>query len=490
MRPNRLALITTVAVLFGGVIAGAPLAGAAGATGHAFRAVGAVTHSDRPGITSPVTPISSGYLEVTDDTGATTLTPGTVPTPTIAGNQSDLVVQLVAPSFPGQIPGEPMNVDISMGTSGIPLKVGQIYGTGTVGSVTVTSTNNCGSDVVGDSASAIIDQLTTVGGEVTSAAVRFACAAGAGPYLALYGAIAYNAVPSAPHSGYYSYEANGAITSFGNDAYLSYLGDLSVSVLNKPVVGMAQTADGGGYWMVASDGGIFAYGDAGFYGSAGNLSLNEPIVGMAATPDGKGYWLVASDGGIFAYGDATFYGSAGSLSLNKPVVGMAATRDGKGYWLVASDGGVFAYGDATFYGSTGSIQLNKPVVGMTSTLDGKGYWFVASDGGIFAYGDATFHGSTGNITLAQPVVGMAITADGSGYWMTAADGGIFAFNAPTTGAFPALVHPSPMSPGSRPFRASPPDRPTRIDDVPLTRWSGAGKECRRQVHPTPEQFSG
>ena len=67
---------------------------------------------------------------------------------------------------------------------------------------------------------------------------------------------------------------------------------------------------------------------------------------MAATPDGKGYWLVASDGGIFNYGDAGFYGSAGSLPLNKPVVGMAATPDGKGYWLVASDGGVFNYGDA------------------------------------------------------------------------------------------------------------------------------------------------
>jgi hypothetical protein len=33
-----------------------------------------------------------------------------------------------------------------------------------------------------------------------------------------------------------------------------------------------------------------------------------PIVGMAATPDGKGYWPVANDGGIFTYGDATFYG--------------------------------------------------------------------------------------------------------------------------------------------------------------------------------------
>ncbi len=75
--------------------------------------------------------------------------------------------------------------------------------------------------------------------------------------------------------------------------------------------------------MVASDGGIFNYGNAGYLGSTGNIVLNKPIVGMAPTFDGKGYWMVASDGGIFNYGDAGFYGSAGNLLLNKPIVGMA-----------------------------------------------------------------------------------------------------------------------------------------------------------------------
>ena len=195
--------------------------------------------------------------------------------------------------------------------------------------------------------------------------------------------------------------------------------------LNKPIVGMAATPDGKGYWLVASDGGIFNYGDATFEGSAGNLPLNKPIVGMAATPDGKGYWLVASDGGIFNYGDAQFYGSAGNLPLNKPIVGMAATPDGKGYWLVASDGGIFNYGDAQFYGSTGGMTLNKPIVGMAATPDGKGYWLVGSDGGIFNYGDAAFFGSTGGMTLNKPIVGMAATPDGKGYWLVASDGGIF-----------------------------------------------------------------
>ncbi len=162
-----------------------------------------------------------------------------------------------------------------------------------------------------------------------------------------------------------------------------------------------------GYWLVASDGGIFAFGAAGFHGSTGGLSLNKPIVGMAATPDGKGYWLVASDGGIFSFGDAGFYGSTGALTLNKPIVGMAATPDGKGYWLVASDGGIFAFGDAVFKGSTGALALNKPIVGMAPSYDGTGYWLVASDGGIFAFGDAVFKGSTGALALNKPIVGMS-----------------------------------------------------------------------------------
>ena len=76
---------------------------------------------------------------------------------------------------------------------------------------------------------------------------------------------------------------------------------------------------------MATDGGIFDYGDAGFYGSTGCIHLNKPIVAMAATPDGHGYWLVASDGGIFNYGDAGFYGSRGGQPLNE-----AHRRHGRG----------------------------------------------------------------------------------------------------------------------------------------------------------------
>ena len=208
----------------------------------------------------------------------------------------------------------------------------------------------------------------------------------------------------------------------------------SSTALDQPVVGMAAAPDGHGYWLVATDGGVFGLGGARFYGSMGGRPLNQPEVGMAATPDGQGYWLVAADGGVFSFGDAPFYGSMGARPLHRPVVGMAATPDGGGYWLVAADGGVFSFGDAPFYGSMGGRALNRPVVGMAAP-DGTGYWLVAADGGVFSFGDAPFHGSLVGRPLYRPAVGIAATPDGQGYWLAAADGGVFAFgDAPFRGS--------------------------------------------------------
>jgi len=206
--------------------------------------------------------------------------------------------------------------------------------------------------------------------------------------------------------GYWLDASDGGIFAFGN---AQFYGSMGGRPLNKPVVGMAATADDRGYWEVASDGGLFAFGDAQFYGSMGGRPLNKPIVAIAPTPDGQGYWEVASDGGLFAFGDAQFYGSMGGRPLNKPIVGLAATLDSGGYWEVASDGGLFAFGDAGFYGSTGGMALNEPVVGMASIPTSRGYWEVASDGGMFSFGDAQFLGSTGSLHLVAPIVGMANT---------------------------------------------------------------------------------
>ena len=97
-----------------------------------------------------------------------------------------------------------------------------------------------------------------------------------------------------------------------------------------------------------------------YYGPA-QLSSLPGGVSRSGQPSGGvgGYWINASDGGVFSFGNAQFHGSMGGIPLNAPVVGMASTHDAGGYWEVASDGGVFSFGDAKFHGSTGSIRLEQ-----------------------------------------------------------------------------------------------------------------------------------
>jgi hypothetical protein len=256
-------------------------------------------------------------------------------------------------------------------------------------------------------------------------------------------------VASTPDDGgYWMVGSDGGVFSFGDAAFY---GSMAGKTLNGPIVGITSTPDGKGYWLVGSDGGVYSFGDAGFYGSMGGQTLNKPVSGMARTPDGKGYWLVGMDGGVYSFGDAKFEKSLPALGVtpNAPIKGIASTPDGGGYWLVGSDGGVFSFGDAAFYGSMGGQHLNKPVVGISSTQDGKGYWLVGQDGGIFAFGDAGFYGSMAGLTLDGPVVGMAPDYKTGGYWEASADAGIFSFNAPFEGSMGGSPYPipNPTTPG-------------------------------------------
>ena len=259
--------------------------------------------------------------------------------------------------------------------------------------------------------------------------------------------------------------------------------------------GVASTPDGGGYWISTSDGGVFTYGSANFYGSAYSLTLAKPIVGLAPTPDGAGYWLVGSDGGVFAYGDATYYGGEAGKQLAGPVVGIASTADGKGYWLTGSDGGIYNFGDAKLesncyaykggcgtpitgiagsastgddgywlVGQNGGVfnfgsapnegsQYNKmgtPAVAITRTKDGKGFWLTGKNGGVFNNGDAVYSGS-GYGDDSNPFTSLAADFATGGYWVLDADGGIFSFNATFHGsAYGAFQYGGPAGGGGLP----------------------------------------
>jgi hypothetical protein len=89
---------------------------------------------------------------------------------------------------------------------------------------------------------------------------------------------------------------------------------------------MAATPDGGGYWLVAADGGVFAFGNAAYHGSVPGEGIDSPapIEGIVASADGDGYWMTGRDGALYSYGDARFLGSLVGASLSAPITGAAA----------------------------------------------------------------------------------------------------------------------------------------------------------------------
>ncbi len=219
-------------------------------------------------------------------------------------------------------------------------------------------------------------------------------------------------------------------------ADIDFFGSAAQRKLRAPVVGIATTPTGRGYWLVGSDGGVFTYGDASFHGSLGSQHINAPIVDIAPTPSGNGYWIAAADGGVFTYGDAKFFGALGSVRNHAPIVAIEPSRSGQGYWLLGSDGSMYTFGDAPYFGGIPPAQRTLlGVRSMTSTPSGRGYWLVAGDGGVFTFGDAPFLGSAVSVHPAAPIVGLDATPSGRGYTLVGSDGGVFTYgDAPFYGS--------------------------------------------------------
>jgi hypothetical protein len=209
---------------------------------------------------------------------------------------------------------------------------------------------------------------------------------------------------------------------------------------------IAATAGGQGYYVVGAGGGVFAFGDARFYGSVPGLGKRvSNIVAIAVTSDDKGYYLLGSDGGIFTFGDARFYGSLPGIGVRtQHVVGMVAYPASTGYLLVSRDGGVFTFGNARFYGSLPGMNIRTTSIrGILPSSAGTGYVLVGADGGVFNFGTGVrFYGSLPGIGVrVSNIVGIALTQDEDGYWMAGSDGKVYGFGsakvAATPGGLPA-----------------------------------------------------
>ncbi|HEY3238733.1 MAG TPA: glycosyl hydrolase, partial [Acidimicrobiia bacterium] len=232
--------------------------------------------------------------------------------------------------------------------------------------------------------------------------------------------------PASPErrSGYWMVGSDGSVYAFGAATHLGNVTGLPAGV---EAVDLEPGPGAQGYWIVDHLGVVRAFGEARALGNAdrARLAPGERVTSLSATPTGRGYWLFTSKGRALPFGDAAFLGDMAAVTLNGPVLDSVPTPTGQGYYMVAADGGIFTFGDAHFAGSMGGRKLNAPVQSLVPDPDGAGYWLVASDGGVFAF-DAPFRGSMGATRLNQPMTGMV--AFGNGYLMVAEDGGIFDFS--------------------------------------------------------------
>ncbi|HET6965938.1 MAG TPA: hypothetical protein VFH58_14280 [Acidimicrobiales bacterium] len=251
---------------------------------------------------------------------------------------------------------------------------------------------------------------------------------------------AVQAVTGAPNGrGYWVTDAYGAVSACGDSGDYGGLGAIH---LNQPVLDIASTPDGLGYWMVAYDGGVFTFGDARPQpqnGSAngpvslGGQKLAAPIWAMAPTKSGHGYLLVGTDGGVFTFGDARFYGSAAGFRPSTPVVAIAITPDGGGYWLATANGTVFAFGDAQGAHQGTQPPGAAPIVAMAAdTATAQGYWLVDANGVVLPFGGAPALGGLQG-SAHPPIRGIASTPDGIGYWLVDANGTIYPFGSAPAG---------------------------------------------------------
>ena len=132
---------------------------------------------------------------------------------------------------------------------------------------------------------------------------------------------------------------------------------------------MVATPGGAGYLLVGSDGGVFAFGQAHFYGSLPGIGVKvNDIRGILPAAAGTGYILVGADGGAFSFGHGVpYHGSLPGEGIKVgDIVGIALTPNDGGYWMAGADGRVYGFGDAES-GAQPLVRSNLPVAAIAGT---------------------------------------------------------------------------------------------------------------------------
>ena len=277
------------------------------------------------------------------------------------------------------------------------------------------------------------------------------------------------------------------------------------------------------FWLADAKGDVWAFGSAPAPTARPPAFLSTPSSASRRPTTAKGYWLVATDGGIFSYGDAKFYGSTGAIALNRPIVGMASTptRRATGSWRRTAASSPTATPGSTARpvpssstgpsspwpplptargtGSWPATAASSPTATPPSTVDGdaqarpahrghgpharrQGYWLVASDGGIFA---PVTRGSTAlGRCEPDPAEKIVTGQSGHGYWVEEQNGTAHPFGdagpAPDRGLLFAAGHPRRQG-GPLASRSS----ESRTSGVATARWATTAR-----VWPWPRGRTG
>ncbi len=174
-----------------------------------------------------------------------------------------------------------------------------------------------------------------------------------------------------------------------------YRGEPKANMLAQSAVAMApHRTNNCGYWVATDRGKVYDFGCVPHRGDVFHLNLQSLVTDISANRHSSGYYMVGSDGGVFAH-NSPFYGSAQQWIAPGPTAAVAIeTRDNaNGYWVTASDGGMFAF-NVPFHGSLPGVGVHvNNIVDMVSTKTGDGYWMLGSDGGVFAFGNAPYRGN-------------------------------------------------------------------------------------------------
>jgi hypothetical protein len=209
--------------------------------------------------------------------------------------------------------------------------------------------------------------------------------------------------PSTDNRGYRLVSASGNVYNYGDAVRRGMHPALRRTTSIRGIV----TAPTGDFWLFTRYGNVYTSNGAKWLGSpSANHAREQSIVGMTDTPDGKGYWLVDSSGRVFSYGDAPKRRMHPALRPTTAIIGIVPTPGGC-YWLYTRYGNVYTSTGATFYGSPASHRAHEQsIVGMTVTADRKGYWLVDSSGRVFNYGDAPSRSVVPSLSHAHPIKGI------------------------------------------------------------------------------------